>query len=129
MQAVFIFCEVVPQLTEQHGAVDLRVCREGGGLDLFEALHEATLILVASLECLKAHVCPLVICRAIAVVESLLWVMGQRPLPVIINNGGQLSLSRRGGAGLAKKGGSDHYTGRERQRGTSTVRMAHSSPR
>ena len=67
MQAVFICCDVVPQLPKQQGAVDLRVCREGGGLDLFEALHEPTLVFVASLECLKAHVCPLVIPRAIAV--------------------------------------------------------------
>ena len=128
MQAVLILCEVVPQLPEQHGAVDLRVCREGGGLDLFEALHEPTLIFIAFLECLKTHVCPLIIPRAIAVLESSLRVLGQRPLPVVINNGGQLCLSRRGGAGLTKKGGSGHNTGREEQRGASTGRMAHSSP-
>ena len=113
VQAVFIFCPAVPQLPEQHGAVDLRVCREGGGLDLFEALHEPTLIFIAFLECLKTHVCPLVISRAIAVLKPPLRVLGQRPLPVVINNGGQLSLSRRGGTGLAKKGGSDHSTSRD----------------
>ena len=129
VQAVFIFCPAVLQLPEQHGAVDLRVCREGGGFDLLEALNEPPLILEASLERLKTHVCPLIIPRAIAVLESSLRVLGQRPLPVVINNGGQLCLSRRGGAGLTKKGGSGHNTGREEQRGASTGRMAHSSPR
>jgi hypothetical protein len=80
---------------------------------LLEALNEPPLILEASLERLKAHVCPLVISRAIAVLKPPLWVLGQRPLPVVINNGGQLSLSRRGGTGLAKKGGSDHSTSRD----------------
>ena len=129
MQAVFIFCAVVPQLPEQHGSIDLRVCREGGGLNLFEALHESPLILVALLERLKTHVCPLVISRAIAVLEPSLRILGQRPPPVVINNGGQLSLGRRGGADLAKECGGDPNAGQVEQRGASTGRMAHSSPR
>ena len=129
VQAVFIFGEVVPQLPEQHGAVDLRVCRESGGFNLLEALNEPPLILVASLERIKTHVCPLVIPRPIAVLESPLWILRQRPLPVVINNRRKLGLSCGGGTGVAEEGGSDPNAGRDEQRGASTGRMAHSSPR
>ena len=128
VQSVLILCQIVPQLPEQHGAVDLRVCRQRGGFDLLKALHEPPLILEASLKRVKAHVCPLVIPRAIAVLESSLWIMGQRPLPVVINNCGQLSLSRCGGTDLTEKSGSGHKTRCKEQRGVSTGRVAHSSP-
>ena len=115
VQAVFIFREVVSQLPEQHGAIDLGVCRESGGLNLLEALNEPPLILVASLECIKTHVCPLVIPRPIAVLESPLWILRQRPLPVIINNRRKLGLSCGGRTGVTEEGGSNPNAGCDEQ--------------
>ncbi len=87
VQAILELGAVVSQLSEEHGPVNLLIAGQRGGFQLFETLNKLTFVIVASLKGLRAHVSPLVVARAVSVLEPSLRILFEYPLPVLVDNG------------------------------------------